>query len=439
MNDLPKLLSQDMHVHLYGCLEAPVVWRLLKRAEPAKLDWYQREFAKAWGFQPGLESLLQAQECPQEFVELFLVNTPCNFGQFQAKFNLIIAASDLLNPSLVSEVVEAACLHHQRQKLSGAEYRMLFPPWMDEVQFKATVRQMCAELQDFSAAHASFQGRLALSLWRNELGPVHYGWLKQLMNQDEAVRCCVSAVDFCHVEEGNPPKHLKPLFNQILQDNQAAPDSALSILLHVGESFADKSLESAVRWVHQGALLGAHRLGHCLALGLEPLRYLDQQRSETVAERLDQIEYDLTYADELIQSEVQLDRDALLKEQQQLLLADADQRLTVYYNEERLRQVRLRQDWTIRKLREHNVSVESCPTSNRMIGALSEEEAHPIYRFMNDGLPVVLGSDDPGLFGCSLQSEALHVIKHHPYAKQAQLQLEQDALLFRSGKVRPSR
>ena len=46
-----------------------------------------------------------------------------------------------------------------------------------------------------------------------------------------------------------------------------------------------------MRWVHESAELGAHRLGHAIALGVDPDAYGVHRRRETVSERLDQIAY----------------------------------------------------------------------------------------------------------------------------------------------------
>ena len=84
--------------------------------------------------------------------------------------------------------------------------------------------------------------------------------------------------------------------------NHRHPERALAILYHVGESFDDKSLESAVRWVHEAAEFGAHRLGHAISLGVDPRLYGNHIRNESVAERIDQLNYDLNHRDGLAES-----------------------------------------------------------------------------------------------------------------------------------------
>ena len=57
----------------------------------------------------------------------------------------------------------------------------------------------------------------------------------------------LTGIDFCFLEEGFPPKDKAELFRAVQTFNDEHPERALAILYHVGESFADKSLESAVR------------------------------------------------------------------------------------------------------------------------------------------------------------------------------------------------
>ena len=85
-------------------------------------------------------------------------------------------------------------------------------------------------------------------------------------------------------------------FQAVHEFNDHNPQRALVVLCHVGESFTDKSLESAVRWVHEASDLGAHRLGHAIALGIDPGSLETSTRPESVADRRDQLRYDLRHA-----------------------------------------------------------------------------------------------------------------------------------------------
>lgn len=60
----------------------------------------------------------------------------------------------------------------------------------------------------------------------------------------------------------------------------------------------------------------------------------------------------------------------------------------------------------LRELREEGIVLEVCPTSNERTGVWDPaREPHPILKLVQHGVPVVLGSDDPAFFGCTLGSE----------------------------------
>jgi len=56
-------------------------------------------------------------------------------------------------------------------------------------------------------------------------------------------------------------------------------------------------------------------------------------------------------------------------------------------------------------LRECDVPLEICITSNVLLGAVERLEAHPVRRIFDAGVPVVLNTDDPGLFLTTLTRE----------------------------------
>ncbi len=59
----------------------------------------------------------------------------------------------------------------------------------------------------------------------------------------------------------------------------------------------------------------------------------------------------------------------------------------------------------LRRLRELDVPLEVCITSNLRTGVVSSLDAHPLRRLFDSGVPIVLNTDDPALFDCSLESE----------------------------------
>ena len=51
------------------------------------------------------------------------------------------------------------------------------------------------------------------------------------------------------------------------------------------------------------------------------------------------------------------------------------------------------------------IPLEICITSNLRTGAVASLAQHPVKRLYDAGVPIVLGSDDPALFACTLASE----------------------------------
>lgn len=56
-------------------------------------------------------------------------------------------------------------------------------------------------------------------------------------------------------------------------------------------------------------------------------------------------------------------------------------------------------------LRERRVPVEVCLSSNVATGVLARVSDHPLKKFLEEGLVVTLNSDDPAMFGTSLERE----------------------------------
>jgi adenosine deaminase/aminodeoxyfutalosine deaminase len=56
-------------------------------------------------------------------------------------------------------------------------------------------------------------------------------------------------------------------------------------------------------------------------------------------------------------------------------------------------------------LRERGIALEVCPTSNVATGLIARFEDHPLPKLLEAGLVITLNSDDPAMFGTSLEQE----------------------------------
>ncbi|MFC4083090.1 hypothetical protein [Amycolatopsis samaneae] len=398
----------ELHLHFHGCIRPLALLDHLARAKYALWDWYEAEMATAYGAVPATRQVVERyrhgdQSATVEFEELFVFGEADagTFARFQAKANLLWIAArpdDHTKPwsdtdDEVARFAEGIRTSHRQQGVGYAEFRV------------------SADM--VAAAHrGGTEGlveRFAISLPRKDPWPE---WQRVQELALGPYGSSVTGVDFCANEEGHPPKEKAAFFAAVHDFNAAHPERALAILYHVGESFGDKSLESAVRWVDEAAELGAHRLGHAIALGVDPGLFGTRTRVEPVAERRDQIAYDLRHHDGLRAAGIHVDPLALREELARLDALPSDAPITVEYDHARLDEVRRRQEYAIARVRSTGAVIEVCPTSNRRIAGLTDPAHHPIHRFLSAGLPVVVSSDDPGIFGTTLADELAWVCEH---------------------------
>jgi adenosine deaminase/aminodeoxyfutalosine deaminase len=64
-----------------------------------------------------------------------------------------------------------------------------------------------------------------------------------------------------------------------------------------------------------------------------------------------------------------------------------------------------RDEELMRHLRDHDIPLEICLTSNLVTGVVERLENHPVRRLFDAGVPITLSTDDPAMFGCTLLGE----------------------------------
>ncbi len=434
----------ELHLHLYGTIRSG---DFLERVTHREVDWsfYEKSFLEHYDRPSPMREIVDRHRAGDpsarpEFHELFVFGDADagSFNRFQAKFNSLIAGSDLVRLHTFDDPVAAILeelgyfigrmLEDQaRDDIGYAEQRMLMGNAFPRETTLAVLNGML-ELYRNAPAHAP-ESRLAIGCDRGDPWPM---WE---MTQELALGEFgefVTGIDFCAVEEGFPPKDKAQLFASVREFNESHPERALAILYHVGESFEDKSLESAVRWVQEAAELGAHRLGHAIALGVDPEVYGAHTRQESAVERIDQIEYDLKHADALRKRSVRVDAAALEQERRELRGRPADDLVPVSYDSERLAELRLRQEFAMSRVRSSGAIIEVCPTSNLRIGGIDQPSHHPVHRFLDAELPIVVGTDDPGIFDTTPRREIEWVGEHAGLAPEELRALRKAAWNYRS-------
>ena len=424
MNRYPRKLA-DLHTHLYGCIHSADFLEFLKDRE---VDWtrYESNYHRVYGVSPLITDVLE--RCRRgiagagaEFDRLFVFgdDDAGNFDRFQAKYNMLnhggVMSGFWRGELPASAVISETCMfihkiiaRQHQQNLGYVEHRMALGPDGAQAQSREMLRAMLAAYAEYE--DADIHARLAISLPRDNPWP---NW--ELVREAALgpLGHLLTGIDFCYLEEGYPPKDQRELFNEVKDFNRRHPERALAVLYHVGESFNDKSLESAVRWVHEAAEFGAHRLGHAIALGVDPEQYGRHTRTESVAERVDQLRYDLRHREGLAEFGVHVDVATATEELERISALPMGDRITMEYDDEKLDELRQRQEFAIGCVRDLGAVIEVCPTSNRRIGGITNPEHHPVKRFIASNAPFVIASDDPGIFGITLADEVAWVGEHH--------------------------
>ena len=320
----------ELHLHILGAYHADDVLAL-GRNHYKDVDWnvwnYLDEYEVEYGRKPDpvsvFEDALSADPAgfrKLEQLHVYGVADAGDFGRWETKqkfFTSLWTHYRTMGLEGDRRLLRTMLDRHEKEGLDYVEYRL--GSGMDGFLYW---HSLCAQVLQ-NASNDTFIARYVLSFPRDASLAIRALELTQeLMDKTPELIRTIVGIDFANVEEGKPPKHLAPFFQSLKLYNQANPERALDVVYHVGESYFDKSLESAVRWCHEVAEMGVKRIGHAIALGLDPeiavSRRPEAHEYELVSERLDQIAYDLKYRNYLDKYAVAIDETSLKTEKDQL-------------------------------------------------------------------------------------------------------------------------
>jgi adenosine deaminase len=348
---LAPILETDLHVHLYGCLTAQDIWLLGRdvwRERRERLDVFAARFESSFGRRPRFQEYWTKDDGQ----ELLKADWQCleavNFEQFEAKFGLPIALFPVSPAKDWLRVLDAVLRRHLAEGRRHVEYRMVYPPPHARVVPGDFFTELCTGMRRASIdSGGAFTATLAVSLSRDcTIALQQYRIIRDWQEHaPKDLLPILTGIDFSGYEEAFPPRELAPVAGLLHEDNLANSKSALALLIHAGETCENDRLDEALARIEAAVDMGAHRIGHALALGTA----VEGGSSPLVAAR-DRILEKLSAADSAV--------------------------------------------------------IECCITSNLRLGGVATPQKHPVRRFLDQGLRVCFATDDPGMFGVDGVKEA---------------------------------
>ena len=408
----------DLHCHLYGCLTVHDIWHLgrqqlavNKDEIKARLQWYGDEFEKVFGHPPQTKAYWDSCLGVADIAADYQALDPISFATFQAKFNLLIALFPLnpADPKICHEIL----LQQRRSGVHYGEYRVPVPPYFTKYDAQTLWTKLSETCQLFAKGEDAFQPRLVVSLPRDPEKLVEqYGWLKEWQKGAAKLSPFLVGIDLCGYEEDHHPALYQAFTAKLHEDNSNNPATALAFLVHGGETFESLRLESSARRVFELAAMGVHRIGHGIALGFDPKHVVGKAWRQTNAERQQHLGFLLDQADALAQQGFEPDYD-VAKELTDLAKRPAEEVQSGIYTEAEATAIASFQDALMALWPRFSGGViECCPTSNLVVGKVPGLENHPIRRFLQADLPVIVASDDPGMFDTDIICEQTRLIDH---------------------------
>ncbi len=371
----------EPHVHLYGCLDPADILALAKDRWKSRADAlaiYLKRYRDVFGQSFEATELFEGADALKNITSLFVAKKIDGFQQFQTKFDFLVTLFPFdLNDLSVHEYVVKK---YAKLGFHYVEFKVFIPPYIPDSEFGPFMNRLC-EVFDQNQS-ISYIPRLQITLLRERKGFESglfklKSWLKSQPKNQHIVK----GFDLCMDEQADPVFDKVALFEQV----QAMQHPSLGMYIHVGECFDRIKLVPSLLRAAFTIEKGAQRIGHGLCIGHD----IDQNTELfATSDQLKEIEYfqASTHKSEICQHIAKLAKSIF------------DQKNPVVFARELQKLVG---ELAI----EHQVPIEVCPTSNLIISNIPELDTHPVHNMVARNLPLVIGSDDPGIFGTNLKKE----------------------------------
>ncbi len=385
---VPSKGLHDLHAHISGSVSSKDLFDLMASNE-GNQQYLERLTALTGSFFPDFaNSILTSgytDKLRQEFHEKFTygedkkrLDKGNSFVNILSRFPLINFV--LENGDTRSAAAEKICYTAVSEGVSYIELRAdPFSPVRAGTAKNPVdvIRQYVSGIKSAVDSTDGFEANLTLSIAKQHyvdtsgspdqkrLSELENGLytIAKTINRDDDLSRFVVGLDAVN-REVLPLGYLKKSFD-LMRD-----ECGLVSVPHAGESprSIEEGLENILSSIYD---LGARRIGHALAAVVDPYNYIGKVDD-----------------------------------------------FGVRYTEKRADRIYELQQLTLMEMVSSGVAVETNPTANLMVSDMKSLRDHPVDRFIRKGIPVVIGTDDKGIFGKSLAEEIYSISKAKDFSQE---------------------
>lgn len=347
----------DLHAHISGSIDANSLVDIIYQR---RLHIEHREeinsLTQPLGFALA-DALIDNQMVAKENFALVYKCLPNGKNRFNEAMKRFALTSYLLRlPGIKSQVGESVCRTFREQRVTYIEWRV--DPF-SSTRYE-TAEEGLEKLSEYYSGmrKVDLDSRFVLSVsrkrYRNDKG-IDYKRIEFLVRQVQNLLESEKVLPIVGIDVSDAESVPVSGFGDMFA---LAQSHGLGVVPHVGEC-THSSLEESLNDIETALCLGSRRLGHAIATYMPLDSYMGRQDS---------------YGE--------------------------------VYDESRIERLKARQKEILQQIKEANVAVEVCPTSNLSAHlGLTHYKEHPVDRLVEMNIPFVVCTDDYGIFGRSLEEE----------------------------------